>query len=426
MLPIVLIVYLVLALMHANLVPIGQTGYQNAPDEDAHVRYALSLANRHMPTREDAVMDQTGHSYEWHQPPLYYLIAAPLAPSGTHAMRLVSIVCGMCCLLLIYGAGRVLFPYDQLVGVTAACFASLVPSHIAITSTVNNDPLLEVCFSAALLLLITMLLRGMTNGRCLLLGVTIGAAILTKATGLLLLPIAAFTFLLMLRRDAKGEGETWSSLLRGVGIALGVAALIGGWWFLHNIKLYGQPLPMKVFEQAFGSTAQASAVATGRILPLPAEGWLGYWLLIVQWTFQSFWAAYGTRGTATSGLPVWLPSPIYQLAGVLTAVAAVGLGKLHLARSSQLTPAQLRVVWLLFVSIGIVLIAFIAFVSTYFQTQARYLYPAMLPISLLFVMGWRSVFPQRYRSSATLLLLGILFLFCLVFLSAVQAASLPR
>ena len=421
LLPLILIIFLALALAHSNLSPVGQTGYQNAPDEDAHVHYAVSLSHGHLPTREEAALDPSGHSYEWHQPPLYYLIAAPLAQSGTHALRLVSIGCGLCCLLLIYGAGRILFPDDPLIGITAACFAALIPSHIAITSTVNNDPLLEVCFSTALLLLITMLMRGMTYGRCLMLGVTIGAAILTKATGMLLLPIAAFSFLLMLRGEEKGR-----FVLRGAVIAFSAATLIGGWWFLHNLKLYGQPLPMKVFQQAFGATAQAADVASGKMLPLPAEGWLGYWLLILQWTFQSFWAVYGTRGTAANGLPAWLPTPIYELAAILSAVAAAGLGKLHFARSTQFTPAQLRCVWLLFAVIGIVLFAFVAFVSTYFQTQARYLYPAMLPISLLFAIGWRFIFPDRYRSSATLVLLGILLLFCLVFLSAVQAAALPR
>jgi uncharacterized membrane protein len=57
----------------------------------------------------------------------------------------------------------------------------------------------------------------------------------------------------------------------------------------------------------------------------------------------------------------------------------------------------------------LVLGAFVRFILTYFQTQGRYLYPALVPIALAFVIGWRSLFPAHLRHTADGLLLLLLF-----------------
>ncbi|HZP82743.1 MAG TPA: glycosyltransferase family 39 protein, partial [Chthonomonadaceae bacterium] len=148
-LPLLLLLYLGLAVAHAQLVPLGATGYQNAPDEAAHVVYVRAVAEGRLPTRSSG--EKTPNGYEWHQPPLYYFLAARFLPFGERALRYFSILCGLVGLLLIYRAARLLFPDDPIVATLAAGIAALTPTHIALTSTVNNDPLLEVCFSAALL-----------------------------------------------------------------------------------------------------------------------------------------------------------------------------------------------------------------------------------------------------------------------------------
>src|SRR5579871_802346 len=51
-LPCLILHYLVFACLHACYVPTGQTGYQNAPDEAAHVTYIRVLATGRLPTRD--------------------------------------------------------------------------------------------------------------------------------------------------------------------------------------------------------------------------------------------------------------------------------------------------------------------------------------------------------------------------------------
>src|SRR5579884_2129340 len=72
-----------------------------------------------------------------------------------------------------------------------------------------------------------------------------------------------------------------------------------------------------------------------------------------------------------------------------------------------------------FAAVGVVAISFLAFILQYFQMQGRYLYPAMLPICLLLALGWRGVFPPRYRDLASGMLLALLAAAAAAFLRSV-------
>ena len=91
---------------------------------------------------------------------------------------------------------------------------------------------------------------------------------LTKATGLILLPVFAFALLLMGRSGKTSRKD----LARYAGMTLGIAFLISGWWFVRNQMLYGQPLPLQLFAQDFGHTVQAATMADAM------GGWGAYYL----------------------------------------------------------------------------------------------------------------------------------------------------
>ncbi len=411
-LPLLLLLYVGLAGAHLTLAPTGQTGYQNAPDEAAHVAYVRAVAHGRLPTRASAQNDPQG--YEWHQPPLYYGLAAPLLSFGPRAVRLASILCGLAGLGLIYRAGRLLFPDNPQTALLATGIAALTPAHVAITSTVNNDALLEVCCSFALLTLFASLRGGFTTARAGWLGLALGAAILTKATGVLLLPFILIA-LVLLRRG----GEPLPNLLRGLGWTLTVAFALCGWWLARNFHLYGEPLPLQAFRASFGGTVQAADVASGRVPGLDVGGWGGYYALAALWTFQSFWAVYGTPRSALIGAPRFLPAQFYGLLAAFVAAGLAGLTRLHFRRKTDFTEAQRTAITLLFGWLALIGVAFVLFLRQYFQTQGRYLYPAMLPICLLLALGWQAVIPPRYASLANGLLLALLFTLSLAFLNYV-------
>ncbi|MCW3094913.1 MAG: 4-amino-4-deoxy-L-arabinose transferase and related glycosyltransferase of family [Chthonomonadaceae bacterium] len=400
-LPLLLLLYLGFACVHALVVPVGQTGYQNAPDEAAHVNFVRSVASFHLPTHDHPTPFSdipVANGYEWHQPPLYYVVAAPFLVFGERGVRFCSIVFGLCALLLIYRAGRLLFPADRVVALLAVGLAALTPTHIAITSTVNNDVLLEVCFSATLLLLIGALQTGFIRRTALWVGLTIGAAILTKATGLLLLPVFGLALFLMWR-----SGTSWRELVRHAAVTLVIVALLSGWWFVRNQALYGQPLPLRLFAADFGMTAQAAPRAEAM------GGWGAYYLQAGLLTFLSFWAVYGrTAHDAKYGIPEFLPEQIYLLLGIACLCAAGGMVRLHLQRRALFTTVQLQSLWLCFLTIAFVGMSYLAFIAKYFQMQGRYLFPAMLPIAVVFALAFRGAFPERWKNPASGLLLALL------------------
>ncbi|HZO89678.1 MAG TPA: glycosyltransferase family 39 protein [Chthonomonadaceae bacterium] len=405
-LPVLLLLYLALAGIHARLVPLGATGYQNAPDEAAHMAYVRAVAGGQLPTRDKAAQNPIG--YEWHQPPLYYWLAARLLPWGERAVRGFSVLCGLGGLLLIYRAGRLLFPNEPVLAILAAGIAALTPTHIAITSTVNNDPLLEVCFSGTLLVLLGAFLGGFTLWRAGWLGLLLGAALLTKATGLLLLPVVVLALFLLWR-----AGERPQDLLRGAGWMALLMLAVSGWWFVRNARLYGEPLPLRAFAASFAGTMQAQTVADR------LGGWPEYLLFMTWGIFRSFWAVYGTRQDAVLGVPRFLPDQIYGVLGGVSVAGLAGLIRLHLRRRTDFTETQLYFLWILFAAVGVVAISFLAFILQYFQMQGRYLYPAMLPICLLLALGWRGVFPPRYRDLASGMLLALLAAAAAAFLRSV-------
>ena len=97
---------------------------------------------------------------------------------------------------------------------------------------------------------------------------------------------------------------------------------------------------------------------------------------------------------------LFLPEQIYWFPLLLVVAAVGGMTRLHFVRRKVFTETQLRALWLLMVTLGLVALSFAAFLAKYMQTQGRYLYPAMLPICLLLALGWLAVFPAKYRSLA--------------------------
>ena len=66
------LVYLLLAGAYSAVTP-AATPEQHNPDENAHMLYVRAVAAGHLPVFTDVM-----HGYENHQPPLYYILAAPV------------------------------------------------------------------------------------------------------------------------------------------------------------------------------------------------------------------------------------------------------------------------------------------------------------------------------------------------------------
>ena len=417
--PVIVLLYLILAIYHANVLELAPRGYQNAPDEPAHLSYVHVIAEGRLPDRFHSEPKRPVYnkerdvyeSYEWHQPPLYYAVSALFLPLGEHSIRYLSILFGAGTLLLIFQTGRWLIPGRPMAALLAAGVAAFMPGFIAITSSVNNDSALIFFFSAWCLVVTHALNGGLTPVRARWLGVIMAGAMLSKATAVLLIPLTVFALFLMWR-----NGEAQKNLARGTAWILGLVFILSGWWFLRNLQLYHELLPIKAFQSAFTGTARAADVVGGKFPGLGVDSWTSYFSLVGVWSFQSFWSVFGTLRSRLDGAPHFLPAPVYQLLALVCLASGIGMGRLHFMRRTEFNQTQLYSLWVIFAMFGLTGLSFFMFTLSYFQAQGRYLYPAILPISICLSLGWRSVIPLKYENTASFLLLGFLLAVCVAYL----------
>jgi len=377
--------YLALSLWLLFLTPIG-----HAPDESAHLVYVRHLvAEKRLPVFRP---ERPGVEYEFHQPPLYYALAAPLYERGLHRSpeqaarlaRLPNVVLGLVLIWLTYAFVRELLPGRPWIAAGAAGFVAYLPMNLYLSATVNNDILTQVWFAAALVVMARALRTGLTLPRAALLGAVAGLSLLTKSIAVWLVPLGWIAVLLARRR----EGGTWARVAIGAAVFTAVALAVGGWWLVRNVHLYGDPLATRAFSQAFltGPLARPTPWGIMQYLHLSdwdyAVRWFGWW------SYRSFWGMFGPTGSAGQRF-IFLPNWIYALLGAMTALALAGLLR---ARRERLAAWQLETVGVGVLVLVLLGVGYIGFNLMFFQAQARYLFPALPVIGLGFSAGFSYLF----------------------------------
>ncbi|HUR14157.1 MAG TPA: DUF2142 domain-containing protein [Mycobacteriales bacterium] len=183
-------------------------------------------------------------------PPLYYGLAAGwtrLIPGFSDLrfdvqvfwVRLLSTLLLAPVPLLLFVAGRRLLQSDSA-ALGAAMLPLAIPSYLRTGSSVNNDALLVLAGTGLALLLAKVLAGDRRTRTAVLVGLTWAAMLLTKGLALLLPPVIVGAYL-------AGSG---GGLLRRVRSALvpslvagGTGAVLGGWWWVRNVALYGKVQP---------------------------------------------------------------------------------------------------------------------------------------------------------------------------------------
>jgi 4-amino-4-deoxy-L-arabinose transferase-like glycosyltransferase len=438
-----LITYLALAALFAVTTP----DWQN-PDEPAHYNVIAHIAaGKGLPYLQMGDYDQAYLSqltsegfppelsiepvrYEAHQPPLYYLIAAPIfwiSDGNLLILRLFNAVIGLGIITLIFLSVRTIAPGQPHIALGAAAFVAFLPMHIAILASVNNDPLAGLILAATMYVLVRWVSRGRRTedgGRTggsyqlsvisyqspvpspqspvpspqspvpLLLGLLMGLGFLTKATTYVLLPVVVMTVFVVSWRHWGGR-SAWihSALTLPWALTLGMPLwarnlyLYGGFDFLglrwHDLVVTGQP-------------TTANWIAT--------HGWAAYLERTWHFTFSSFWGVFGWMG-------VFMDSRVYTALLIWSGIILFGLIFLAIRIRHwwpQLSDGQR---WSL-LPLLLLLLGVIASYGWYnlgfVQHQGRYLFPALLPVSLLFAIGWHTVLrPPVSLACAAALLLGM-------------------
>jgi 4-amino-4-deoxy-L-arabinose transferase-like glycosyltransferase len=336
----VLAVYLALAVGFSVVTPPFE-----APDEIHHYAFIRDLVrDRALPVQHPG-----DRAAQRHQPPLYYLagslvsfwveepVGAPYSVArsnpywgyaygevgrdnknlylhgvwdafpwhgvalGLHLVRLLSVLMGVGVILAAYATGLEVFPRRSLWALGGVAFMALNPQFLFISGAVNNDILITLWVTLILLFLVRTVKEGISLRRAARVGVLCGLALLTKLTGLYVLPVVALAFAL-----AAWRRREWRKLVVAGAIIAGLVFLIAGWWFARNVVLYGEPTAIRLTLQTWNARPEGVSYSTA-LFELPnAE--------------TSFWARFGY-----GNVPV--PNWIYEVLGALARVAVLaGLG----------------------------------------------------------------------------------------------------
>jgi hypothetical protein len=435
---VILLIYGIAGILYATLTPPWQ-----APDEPAHYNYIRHLATQgSFPELVAGCYDQAyldeltsrqfppelsieAVCYEFHQPPLYYLLATPiflLSGGSLTVLRLLSVAWGAGVIIFAYLIGRTIFPHRPILALGAMAFVAFVPMHLAILASINNDGLAEFILSILLFFLILRLSQQNSSSLKgnLLLGLLLGAALITKATIYIAIPLVAVALWLAHHSGVRIEiraSETspeptpppartlssWLPLLKQLALIYSLALLIALPWYLRNATLYGSLDILGLHRHDAIVTGQPRTVDY-----LARTGLSTYLADLTTTTFRSFWGQFGwmavpmdsrtyffltlLTATALTGLLSFiLRQPLtWQECGMNSASAAsqeCGMNSALNLLACRLQSAQRAALALLALTILLVLLAYTGYNLTFVQFQGRYLFPSLIPLGLFFTLG---------------------------------------
>jgi 4-amino-4-deoxy-L-arabinose transferase-like glycosyltransferase len=397
MLRVIAIAYLFIAASYATTIPLGK-----GPDETAHVRYIEFLANEHrLPVFDPANPDP---DYEFHQPPLYYALTLPVyllaggGDSGQQAVRFFTLLLSLALIYLTFHVAGLLAQGQPWVAAAAAGVVAFLPMQLSVATTIGNDALTEVLAAGVALLLIRYLQTadrhrdGAIKDRprptaMISVGVLIGLGLLTKSVVILMFPVAWVAAWLAARGP---NGYRWRQLIRDLALTTGVALTIAGWWLIRNQLLYGDLLAQRAFLDAFEGLRPSPQSFMAEYKVPSVASYVGQ---VMIWTMAS---ATGVFGPVSGNRFAFFPYYVYFATGGVALAALFGFAR-WLERAK--IGGWQRQGWILCGLLGLLLLAsFVLFNFSFFQAQARYLFPVLPAAGAAFALGLRVLFPPRWQT----------------------------
>lgn len=418
-----------------------------AVDEIRHFRYVRYLTlNRALPP----VSAESSRELQAHHPPLYYALAAlitapvqseagpdyapPINPfwgfryfepstdnknqylhssderwqlSGTilvvYLGRWLSMLFGLGTVLMAHRLSRALFPDRPGLALGAMSFVAFNPMFLHGSASLNNDTAVAFFGSWAIAESAAIAQFGPTTRRSANLGIALGLGILSKASALPLILVAAAAFVAAWFYNDRRR--TFVGML----ITITLITFLTGWWFARNYTQTGDLMGLRDYQSAWVGEADRARLIREALSGLP-----------YAWT--TFWARFDYG-------QIVLPGWVYGGLGVVSALALIGLIR---ARREFRSPGLHIAAFAILVSLagwGALMVTIPA------TANARLIFQVFPALGLLFVLGWQELLiPRREDTKAlgknfvSLCLSAFVFLFALVALFGylVPAFAYPR
>ncbi|NPV49357.1 MAG: hypothetical protein HPY69_20625 [Armatimonadetes bacterium] len=314
MFPVVLLLHAGLATFYAFLLPL----WGAVPDEPIHYSHVKYVAeNWHLPVINDPFRDlkeyyfvadpagaaQHGPTYYWSAAVLYRLTMDLTLKQQQWALRLYSVLLGGLMVGVAWWCFRLLFPNEPWVAFTAALLLTLMPHRLLISAVIYADIMAALTSTVAIWGVIRATLRADAWPSWALAGLLLGAAMLTKTSAVLIVPLTIVVLSLRWRQGARSLVGAVARL----GAYLGATMMVSGWWLLRSLRLYGELFPTEPKPPGFGWLDVIFDPLFPRVLWMATRG---YWL--------SLWSQVGW-------LPDWAAPPIYGMLLVATTVTLYAL-----------------------------------------------------------------------------------------------------
>ena len=329
-------------------------------------------------------------------------------------VRFMSILMATAGVYLTYLVVTEVVPERPTITLGATAIHAFTPMVVFIAGSVNNDNLVVPLSSLALLMLLRLLKRQdlalrHTMPSYLLLGGILGLAALTKASSLGLTVLTALVVTVRAVRRAREPGNSasagWEEFITG-GLATVLPLLaIAGWWYVRNLRLYGDLTGLNAFIEILGQ----------RDVPAGLDQ-----LWRERYSFMAgYWGNFG-------GLNVPMSPWVYGVLNAVLLIAALGLvialvrsllgpipdlltgqrrGKPSPASVGSVAPALLCILW----ALG-VFIPWIQWARVTWSSQGRLVFAALPVWSMLLAVGlgaWGGRWKAWPIGTFVLLLLGL-------------------
>ena len=390
--------WLFLFLNNARLLPF-HAGF----DSKEHLKY-IEYIQQHWS------LPSPSEGWEMYQPPLYYFIAAAILsfcklsisdPTSVVVLRALGVLFGIAQCVLVFLTLRLLLPArTALAGLLLAAF---LPMHLYLMHYVTNE-LLTATLATLTVYLCLRLLKNETPrvAQFVFVGLALGATMLTKATGILLLPIV-IAAICAKRIYTRAPFAIW---VRSLAVLIATCLAVCGWYYARIWLKFGTPLLGNwdvisgfTWWQDPGYHTAADYLRFGRSLITPLfGGFAGF----ADGIYSTLWGD-GLSGGASSVNVAWNYGPMaagYLWALVPTALVLVGIG-IAIIRFIRKPSAELFLLLGFFVVVALGLTFMTLKIASYAQAKAFYGLSALTALCFFGALGWEAV--TRSRSGLRLI-----------------------
>ena len=306
-----------------------------------------------------------------------------------HLARLFSILLQSLTILATYLVGREMFPSRPAIRLGSLAFVAFLPQFLFVAGSVSNDNLVIPLTALLTWLWVRGLRTGLSIRWAVAVGLLTGLAVLTKMSGLSLVP-----FCLAVTIGIGWRQKAWKETALASAVILGVAALLASPVMLRNQMLYGEPTALRRMSEIWGQHDPPLSYAEAfREAPN-------------VWT--SFWARLGY-----GQIPV--PNAIYLILAGVALLAGVGL-VVWLLRTRP-RPAE-SLFWQVLL-LSAIAATFTILVFSYVRvsltgSNGRFAFPALPAFATLLFLGLSAWLPARRHGALAVLAHAGMLMFAVV------------